>query len=355
MVEAVLVKNSRTRMAGLPPSGIDIDARATGRRIVAASVVLLLTISCQPDSLGSESRDFRQDMRSFVQAISVYAKTATPDFLVIPQNGHELLTVDGEPDGAASMDYLAAIDGIGREDLNYGYDRDNIPTSEADRSEIVPFLDLALAHDVDVLVTDYCWGTANVDDSYATNTALGYISFAADSRDLNSIPGYPVPPPHPRTITALADAGNFLYLLDPSEYANKPSYLAAIGATNYDVAIIDLFYEDTNGAVTALTAEDIDSIRNKPGGGSRLIIAYMSIGEAEDYRYYWNPEWSRTRPAWIAEENPHWAGNYKVRYWDIDWQAIVFGSPDSYLDRILAPGFDGVYLDIIDAFEYFED
>ena len=30
------------------------------------------------------------------------------------------------------------------------------------------------------------------------------------------------------------------------------------------------------------------------------------------------------------------------------------GSPDAYLDRILAAGFDGVYLDIIDAFEYFE-
>jgi cysteinyl-tRNA synthetase len=34
---------------------------------------------------------------------------------------------------------------------------------------------------------------------------------------------------------------------------------------------------------------------------------------------------------------------------------VLFGSDDAYLDRILAAGFDGAYLDIIDAFEYFEE
>ena len=53
-------------------------------------------------------------------------------------------------------------------------------------------------------------------------------------------------------------------------------------------------------------------------------------------------------------ENPAWRGNYKVRYWDAGWRAILFGSPGSYLDQIISRGFDGVYLDIIDAFEYFE-
>ena len=53
-------------------------------------------------------------------------------------------------------------------------------------------------------------------------------------------------------------------------------------------------------------------------------------------------------------ENPEWEGNYKVKYWMDDWQAIIFGSSSSYLDKILAAGFDGVYLDIIEAFEHFE-
>jgi cysteinyl-tRNA synthetase len=37
-----------------------------------------------------------------------------------------------------------------------------------------------------------------------------------------------------------------------------------------------------------------------------------------------------------------------------EWQDIIFGDADGYLDRIMNAGFDGVYLDIIDAFEYFE-
>jgi cysteinyl-tRNA synthetase len=59
-------------------------------------------------------------------------------------------------------------------------------------------------------------------------------------------------------------------------------------------------------------------------------------------------------PAWIEEENPDWPGNYKVRYWMEEWQRILMGRDDSCLDRIMDAGFDGVYLDIIDAFWYFE-
>jgi len=38
----------------------------------------------------------------------------------------------------------------------------------------------------------------------------------------------------------------------------------------------------------------------------------------------------------------------KVRYWDPAWQSIVI----SYLDRIINQGYDGIYLDVVDAFEY---
>jgi len=44
-----------------------------------------------------------------------------------------------------------------------------------------------------------------------------------------------------------------------------------------------------------------------------------------------------------------------VQYWDTEWQEIIYGNSESYLKKIIDAGFDGVYLDIIDAFEYFED
>lgn len=77
-------------------------------------------------------------------------------------------------------------------------------------------------------------------------------------------------------------------------------------------------------------------------------------GEAENYRYYWDGGWKTGKPSWLTEENPHWKGNYVVKYWDPDWQKIITGNDGSYQKKILDAGFDGVYLDIIDAFEYFE-
>ena len=68
-----------------------------------------------------------------------------------------------------------------------------------------------------------------------------------------------------------------------------------------------------------------------------------------------NTVWHNQKPVWLEEENPNWPGNYKVKYWDPEWQSIIFGSENAYLDAILAVNFDGVYLDIIDGFEYFEN
>ena len=34
---------------------------------------------------------------------------------------------------------------------------------------------------------------------------------------------------------------------------------------------------------------------------------------------------------------------------------MIFGSPEAYLDKILAARFDGVYLAIIDAYHHYED
>lgn len=144
---------------------------------------------------------------------------------------------------------------------------------------------------------------------------------------------------HPRT---------YAYVLQADKLNKNKSRAAAIlQNSERDLIIIDPFF--TNDL--RWSRADIDTIRS--GSANRKVIAYLSIGEAEDYRAYWLREWSdeKRRPAFIEEENPDWKGNFKVKYWAKEWHDIVLKE----LGKIAEAGFDGVFLDIIDGFEYFEN
>lgn len=312
---------------------------------------LLIIVSCGEDDEVSTDSVYKQRMRDFVKNISNYAKTKQSGFLIIPQNGQEIITQDGNEDGSAAMDYLDAIDGVGREDLFYGYNNDNEATPSEDLEYLLAFLDLCKKNNISVLTTDYCWDHSKMDDSYSKNNSRGFISFAAPDRELNTIPDYPEQPflVNNKDINNLNDAKNFLYLLNNENFESKSDFTAALSNTNYDAFIIDLYYDED-----ALTSTDLAALKQKKNGGKRLVIAYMSIGEAEDYRFYWQSDWKVGNPSFIESENPDWEGNYKVMYWEQAWQNIIYGNSNAYLDKILSAGFDGVYLDIIDAFEYFE-
>ena len=147
----------------------------------------------------------------------------------------------------------------------------------------------------------------------------------------------------------LSAVNDFLYQLQNLD-------LTAIGETAYDLVIMD--YSAEGDDETAFTPAQIATLQHS-SGGEKIVLAYMSIGEAENYRFYWDEGWDADgdgqpdagAPPWLDVENPHWEGNYKVRYWDPAWQTIIL----SYTNRLLSAGFDGAYLDIIDAYEYYID
>lgn len=331
-------------------------------QILTLFTVICFCFACSSGSGGSGDDDdddndvsnYRQEMRSFVIDISNYAKGQQAGFLIIPQNGEDVVADSSDPSDTLYTDYFDAIDGLGREDLYYGYENDDTATDPDVTSSINEFLSLYEQQGISVLVTDYTSTEANIDDSYDQNEDQEYISFAANRRELDNIPLYPAAPYNENDddVTALDEAKNFLYILDPSNtdfFADKNTCLADLAATNYDLFILDLFYDEE-----ALASADITQLKTKANGGARLVVAYMSIGEAENYRYYWEDDWEADSPGWIREENPDFEGNFKVEYWNSEWQEIIFGNSNAYLNRIIAVGFDGVYLDIIDAFEYFE-
>jgi cysteinyl-tRNA synthetase len=147
---------------------------------------------------------------------------------------------------------------------------------------------------------------------------------------------------------------DWLYVLQPGAVG-----LPAIQASSYDALVID--YSLDGGASSELTTAQVGALK----ASGKVVLAYLSIGEAEDYRYYWQSIWNDQpapdpdAPAWLGPFNPEFPNNYKVRYWQAPWQAILFGTTSgpnkSYLDRIIDQGFDGIYLDIVDAFTYWDE
>lgn len=296
--------------------------------------------------------DHKQKMREFVIGISEYSKAINSNFYIVPQNGIELVSTTGDEDGQAHSAYLHAIDGNGQEDLFYGYDEDDQATPGIDNAYLRVFLDIAKNEGKKIIVTDYCSTHSKMDDSYSTNNANSYVSFSADHRELDNIPNYPIViyAENNTLASELSEIKNFLYLINPDNFNSKADFINAVTATNYDLLIMDLFFHDGS----EFSNSEVDQLKSKANGGSRLVLSYMSIGEAEDYRYYWDNDWNNNKPSWLKEENPDWAGNFKVEYWNQDWQNIIYGNDNSYLKKIVDANFDGVYLDIIDAFEYFE-
>lgn len=192
-----------------------------------------------------------------------------------------------------------------------------------------------------------------------------------------------------------------------------------LASSNADILVLD--YSISGSDKNRLAADAVRRLQLKKDGSRRLVLAYLCIGEAEEYRYYWKPEWlasadaesgspaspptpqsppttgpfrtkrdaqdkrpdrrtpnppsngdagksagtdvparpKRSRsplaPAWLGEENEAWSGNFKVHYEHHQWQSIFLEGEQSYLARIIAAGFDGIYLDRVDAFYDHDD
>lgn len=128
-----------------------------------------------------------------------------------------------------------------------------------------------------------------------------------------------------------------------------------IKESGFPLVVID--YSKDGGDSRSYSHEEIQELIND----SIIPVSYISIGEAENYRFYWDHEWvedfdenslTDKAPTWLGHSNPNWIGNYKVRYWDTDWRDNYL-SP--YLDKIISQGFRGIYLDIVDAYGYWYD
>ena len=109
---------------------------------------------------------------------------------------------------------------------------------------------------------------------------------------------------------------------------------AEIAVAPFDVKVVEVYADDGH----FFTNQEVAQMGGGDGGG--LLLGYFSIGEAEVYRDYF----STIPAAALGPENPQWDGNYEVAYWTQEWRDVA----TTYLDRMIAAGYDGIYFDVVD-------
>ncbi len=146
---------------------------------------------------------------------------------------------------------------------------------------------------------------------------------------------------------------------------NRKSHKLPIGELKlapHDLLVIDFSKDGSNKG--AFTHVQIEALKKRKTANS-VVVSYISIGEASDYRDHWQDDWTtytdrdqraagtptENAPAWLGAWNEDWPNSRKVRYWDEGWQNIIFNNEGTgWLDHIIKAGFDGAYLDIVDGY-----
>lgn len=140
--------------------------------------------------------------------------------------------------------------------------------------------------------------------------------------------------------------GPELNAVDTWGYQLQNLDLAQLAVVDVHLLVVDHAGDDAR----PLPNSTIAGLKRNADGAPRIVLSYLSIGEAERYRTYWEESWDQTGPDWLGEENPDWPGNYAVDFADPDWQRLIYGHPGALLDTIIDQGFDGAYLDRVDAY-----
>lgn len=151
---------------------------------------------------------------------------------------------------------------------------------------------------------------------------------------------------------SLSSIRNWMYQI---QALNEDGAVQTLAATDYDMLVIE---PGQNFSVAPYESQQIvNRLHEKPDGTARIVLAYIDIGQAEDYRTYWQDDWVapkdglRGSPDFLVAADPDgWEGNYPVAYWDPAWQSLWLG-PDGIMAEMARLGFDGVFLDWIEAYD----
>jgi len=153
-------------------------------------------------------------------------------------------------------------------------------------------------------------------------------------------------------MTAFSNVDTWMYQI---QGLDDEDAVSALAATEYPMVVVEPGNNFTASPYN--TTALVDALRRTPAGKQRILLAYIDIGQAEDYRTYWQDSWvaptatSSGDPDFLVTIDPDgWSGNYPVAYWRQQWKDLWLGT-EGLIAEMASYGFDGVYLDWVEAYD----
>ena len=152
---------------------------------------------------------------------------------------------------------------------------------------------------------------------------------------------------NPYPVANLSQVKTWLPLFRGDQFGGRPEWLWAMGQTNYDALVIDVGWR----GIDMFTKADIAKLKFKNLGGPRLVMAEMPMGRAFDWRWYWQKGWVAGNPPFLFAVDRSEPGSFVVDPLSPQWLEIL----GKYLAGLIDLGFDGVVMDDMDTYLWFED
>lgn len=344
LAPAASVRAQQPGTAGMTPGGVTVQGEPYS------------PTEADPAVFSPPPLDYREEMRKLVQEIATFARKERREFQVLTQNGLELLVKQDpiEPDVEhPAVAYMRVLDGVIQAPLFHGIHEMNQPRQPKTLKRLMDLIEIGRKHELAMLMMDYADQPKVISESYRQGLKARLVPFVANAQGpaIAGLPRIPKAPitENPRSVLSMNDVRNFVYLRNSAPMGRQDEFAMTMHGTNFDLVVVDVFHHRE-----PLTKQAVETLKYKNLGAKRLVFAYMDIGAAAAYRYYWQPHWREGSPLWIAAPHPEDADSYFVEYWRPEWKSIVTGGPDSYIYGIIKQGYDGVVLDGVETYRFFE-
>lgn len=300
--------------------------------------------------------DYRQEMRTFIERLSTYAREQNRNFSIIIRDANELVIkrdVQDENIISPARTLMHSIDGVMFEGMFVGHRViGQPPPPEVDAANKDRLARIKRAG-LNVFSVEFAADRNAVDKALAEADKFGVVTTVVPraTDELTGIPNYPKRPhkENPNNILSVQDIKNYVYISDPAAFGRQDQFALTVQGTNFDLVIVDPF-----SGREPLSKRAVETLKYKKLGAKRMVFARMDLGTAASYRYYWQPNWREGNPPWIGAPYPGDPDRYFVDFWSPGWQNLMFGNPQSFVYGLIAQGYDGVVLEGLRTFLAFE-